>query len=252
MNQWSRMWRRLSLQSVQQAWGLAPQQGAGAWALVGLVRQSQDLVKVKTALSLHPPEKEAGIDLAWLSQGLRQSGRTPGGRSRQRLNMALPAVHLHEGYLDFPANLPQEDWVYEVQLEVSQVLQLAPDDISFDFEPVPVTDGLVQRVHWIGCAQAHMTQFKGFARAAGWRLAAVEPEKQAALRGVRVLKGGVSSLLTQAPQDWQFWLPDAVKVPPQHLSVASDSAVEAALRQVLTSPAGPRLVAAGLALKAWQ
>jgi hypothetical protein len=166
--------------------------------------------------------------------------------------MALPAVHLHEGYLDFPANLPQEDWVYEVQLEVSQVLQLAPDDISFDFEPVPVTDGLVQRVHWIGCAQTHMTQFKGFARAAGWRLAAVEPEKQAALRGVRVLKGGVSSLLTQAPKDWQFWLPNAAKVPPQHLSVASDSAVEAALRQVLASPAGPRLVAAGLALKAWQ
>lgn len=249
MNKWSMMWRRLTLQSVHQAWGLAPHEGA--WALVGLTRQSHDLVKVKTAVSLQPPGKFVGDDLAWLSQGLRQSGRKQGGRSKQRLNMALPATHIQEGYIDFPVNSPKDDWLYEVQLEVSQALQLAPDEISFDFEPVPITDGLVQRVHWIGCAQAHMTQFKGFARAAGWRLATVESEKQAALRGVRVLKGGVSSLLTQAPKDWQFWLPDSAVSPQDYVSKDSDSAVQAALLQVLNTSSGPRLVAAGLALKAW-
>lgn len=250
MNNWALLWRRLTLQSVQQAWGLAPQQEA--WTLVGLTRQSQDSVKVQTALSLQPPEKKrAGEDLTWLSQCLQESGRTQGGGSRQRLNMALPAVHLQEGYIDFPVDLPKDDWLCEVQLEVSQALQLAPDEVSFDFEPTPVNDGLVQRVHWIGCAMAQMNQFKACTRSAGWRLASVESEKQAALRGVRVLKGGVSSLLTQAPQDWQFGLPETSGLGPKNTHTDSDSAVEAALRQVLDTPAGTRLVAAGLALKAW-
>lgn len=252
MDKWSRMWRWLTLRSVKQAWGLAPQDGDGAWALVGLTRQNKDWVKVKTAVSLHPPKKEGFANLAWLSEGLRQSGRSPGNGSRQRLNMALPAAHLQEGFLDFPVNLSKDDWLYEVQLEASQALQLAPDEISFDFESTPVTDGLVQRVHWIGCAQAQMTQFKGFARAAGWRLATVEPEKQAALRGVRVLKGGTASLLTQAPQDWQFWLPDSAELPSHETTADFDFELEAALGRVLATPAGPRLVAAGLALKAWQ
>lgn len=242
-------WRRLTTRSARQAWGLAPH--GMAWDLVGLTRQSHGLAKVHTTVSLQAPAGWAFADLAWLSQALRHNGRLRGG-GRHRLNMALPAAHLQEGVIDFPAQLPKEDWLYEVQLEVSQALQLSPDEVNFDFEPAPLTDGLVQRVHWMGCAQAHMVKFKDCTRAAGWRLAAVESEAQAAQRGVRALLGGVSSLLTQAPQDWQFRLATPVGLMGEGGSSDSDEAMDEAIRQVLSTPAGARLVASGLALKAWQ
>jgi len=245
-------WRRWVRGSVRHAWGMAPQ--AEAWALVGLARQNPHLAQVHTLASLQAPVGQDAADPSWLSPHLRQNGRAS-GRSH-RLNMALPAAQLQEGHIDFPADFPPEDWPYEVQLEVSQALQLPPDEVNFDFEPAPSTGGLVQRVHWIGCAQALMTEFKSCTRAAGWRLAAVESETQAARRGLLALQGGVASLLTQAPQDWQFRLdtPGGSGHPPTHVNVPADSnaAIEDALRQVLTTPAGPRLVASGLALRAWQ
>lgn len=242
-------WRRLTSRSARQAWGLAPH--GMAWALVGLTRQNRGLAKVHTTVSLQAPAGSGLTDLAWLSQALRHNGRLRGG-ARHRLNMALPAAHLQEGVIDFPAQLPEEDWLYEVQLEVSQALQLSPDEVNFDFEPAPLTDGLVQRVHWMGCAQAHMVEFKDCTRAAGWRLAAVESEAQAAERGVRALQGGVASLLTQAPQDWQFRLTQPTGLTDEGEPSDSDEAIDEAIRQVLSTPTGPRLVASGLALKAWQ
>lgn len=242
-------WQRLTSRSVHQAWGLAPQ--GVAWALVGLARQNHELARVHTTLSLQAPAHSGLLDLAWLSHALRQNGRLRGG-FMHRLNVAFPAAHLQEGIIHFPAQLPEQDWPYEVQLEVSQALQLAPDEVSFDFAPEPLTKGLVQRVHWIGCAQAHMLEFKNCTRAAGWRLAAVESEAQAAWRGVRALQGGVSSLLTQAPQDWQFRLRIQSSAIPASALMDSDAAMEEAIGQVLSSPTGARLVASGLALKAWQ
>jgi hypothetical protein len=245
-------WRRWVRGSVRHAWGMAPQ--AEAWALVGLARQNPHLAQVHTLASLQAPMGQDAADPSWLSPHLRQNGRAS-GRSH-RLNMALPAAQLQEGHIDFPADFPPEDWPYEVQLEVSQALQLPPDEVNFDFEPAPSTGGLVQRVHWIGCAQALMTDFKSCTRAAGWRLAAVESETQAARRGLRALQGGVASLLTQPSQDWQFRLNhlggSALPLQEADAPVDSQEAIEDALRQVLTTPAGPRLVASGLALRAWQ
>ena len=248
-------WRRLSLRSVRHAWGLAPQ--GVAWALVGLTRQSHDLAKVHTSVTLQAIGGLVASDLGWLSQNLRQQGRSRGS-SRDRLNMALPAAELCEGCIDFPANVPPQEWQYEVLLEVSQALQLAPDEVSFDFEPAPSTNGLVQRVQWIGCSQARMSELKSCIRAAGWRLAAVESEIQAAHRGVRALQGGVASLLTQSPQDWQFRLSTPigginVGTPTQSaMNIDADADIEQAIQQVMATSAGPRLVASGLALKAWQ
>lgn len=248
-------WQRWGQRSVRHAWGLAPQ-GDGAWILGGLTRPIHNLAKVQTLVALPASPDLDDADLSGLSQLLRQHGRSGGG-ARHRLNMALPLALLQEGYIDFPADLPEEDWLYEVQLEVAQALQLEPDEVNFDFEPEPITDGLVQRVHWLGCAQARMAAFKNCTRAAGWRLAAVEPQLQAAQRGARALRGGVASLLTQAPQDWQFRLDALDGLPPlpepeQGPSLAdSDAAIEEALQQVMSTPGGPRLVAAGLALKAW-
>ncbi len=242
-------WQRLATRSVQQAWGLAPQ--GMAWSLVGLGRQSRDLARVHTTLLLQAPDSAGLVDLAWLSLALRQNGRLRGG-FMHRLNIALPAAHLQEGIIDIPAQLPEEDWPYEVQLEASQALGLAPDEVNFDFAPEPVTQGQVQRVHWIGCAQTLTNEFKNCTRAAGWRLAAVESEAQAAWRGVCALQGGVSSLLTQAPQDWQFRLTSQSNPFPAAGLADSDAAMEEAIGQVLRTPTGARLIASGLALKAWQ
>lgn len=245
-------WRRWVRGSARHAWGLAPQ--AGAWALVGLTQQNPHLARVHALAFLQAPVDQDATDPSWLSPHLRQNGQAS-GRSH-RLNMALPAVQLQEGHIDFPADFPQEDWPYEVQLEVAQALQLPPEAVNFDFEPAPSTGGLVQRVHWIGCAQALMTDFKSCTRAAGWRLAAVESETQAARRGLLALQGGVASLLTQPSQDWQFRLNHlgglARPFAEADVPVDSHEAIEDALRQVLTTPAGPRLVASGLALRAWQ
>jgi hypothetical protein len=99
-----------------------------------------------------------------------------------------------------------------------------------------------------------MAAFKDCIRAAGWRLAAVEIEQQAAHRAVRALKGGSVSLLTQAPQDWQFQL-DRVASRPSYESaepsMESDDTIAQALEPIMRTPGGARLVAAGLALKAW-
>lgn len=251
----ARWWQRWAQGSVRHAWGLAPQ-GDGAWVLGGLMRPIHNLAKVQTLVALPAPPSLEASDLSGLSEHLRQHGRSGSG-SRHRLNMALPLALLQEGFIDFPLDLPEEDWLFEVQLEVAQALQLEPDQVNFDFEPVPLSDGLVRRVHWMGCAQASMVAFKSCTRAAGWRLAAVESELQAAQRGARALRGGVTSLLTQAPQDWQFQL-DAQDALPQlpeqthgHVQADSDAAIVDALHEVMTTPGGPRLVAAGLALKAW-
>lgn len=244
-------WQRWARGAIRHAWGMAPMDGA--WLLAGLVRQSPALVKVHTLTTWRPVNDSDMTDLSGLSQHLRQHGRSRGG-SHQRLNMALPNEFVHEGFIDFPLELPEEDWLYEVQLEVAQALQMAPDEVNFDFEPAKDSDGLVRRVHWVGCAQAQMAVFKNCVRAAGWRLAAVEIEYQAALRGVRALKGGSVSLLTQAPQDWQFQLEQVVPRPPfewSETSDESDETIEQALAQIMRTPGGSRLVAAGLALRAW-
>ncbi len=251
----ARWWQRWAQGSVRHSWGLAPQ-GEGAWVLGGLTRHIHNLAKVQTLVALPASPNLDASDLSALSQHLRQHGRS-GGASRYRLNMALPLALILEGYIDFPADLPEEDWVYEVQLEAAHALQLGLGEVNFDFERAPLTDGLVQRVHWMGCAQARLAAFKSCTRAAGWRLATVETELQAAQRGARALRGGVASLLTQAPQDWQFRLNALDGLPPlqepaqDSLLPDSDAAIEKALLQVMSTPGGPRLVAAGLALKAW-
>jgi len=253
MHALSRWWHRWGRASVRHAWGLAPQEGA--WVLAGLVRQSTALVKVQTLSTWDAPMASDRSDWRGLSEHLRQHGRLRGG-SHHRLHMALPTAFVYEGFWEVPSDLPEEKWLYEVQLEVAQACQLGPEEVNFDFEPAPTTEGLVQRVHWVGCAQAQMTAFKNCTRAAGWRLAAVEIQHQAAQRGVRALQGGSESLLTQAPQDWQFRLDTLGGASPAEAwaQAPEDSAktIEEALAQIMQTPGGSRLVAAGLALKAWQ
>lgn len=240
-------WPQWTASTARQAWGLAPL--GMAWTLVGLARHSRALAKVHTSVALQATDESPGGHLIWLSQALRQHARARGGR-RHRLSMAFPVSDLREGFIDFPAQLSPEEWPFEVQLEVSQALHVSPDAVNFDFAPEPSTDVLVHRVHWMGCLQQHIAQFKDCTRAAGWRLLSVESQTQAAERGVRALQGGMASLLTQAPQDWQFHLNATGNRTDS--AIAPDEVVHETLRQVLNSPTGARLVASGLALRAWQ
>ena len=243
MPSWSRFWQHMAHRPVSQAWGLACD-GSG-WALVGLSWHKAAGVRVHALEKIAPNDSDqegAGFGL-----GLRQVAV----RSRQRVSVGLAEDEVIAGVLEFPAQLPRDDWAAEVQLEAAQLLGLAPDEVNFDFQPDPVSEGLLSRVHWVGCDQARILALRDGVRSAGWRLDSVEPALHAAQRAACHLKGGLDSLLTQAPQDWQFDLTPNLS-PGQNLRTSEfDLGSERVLKQALQSAAGPRLVASGLALKVW-
>lgn len=243
MPSWSRFWQHMAHRPVSQAWGLACD-GSG-WALVGLSWHKAAGVRVHALEKIAPNDSDqegAGFGL-----GLRQVAV----RSRQRVSVGLAEDEVIAGVLELPAQLPRDDWAAEVQLEAAQLLGLAPDEVNFDFQPDPVSEGLLSRVHWVGCDQARILALRDGVRSAGWRLDSVEPALHAAQRAACHLKGGLDSLLTQAPQDWQFDLTPNLS-PGQNLRTSEfDLGSERVLKQALQSAAGPRLVASGLALKVW-
>ena len=243
MPSWSRFWQHVAHRPAQQAWGLACD-GSG-WALVGLSWHKAAGVRVhaleKIALN-DSDQKGAGFGL-----GLRQVAV----RSRQRVSVGLTEDEVIAGVLELPAQLPRDDWAAEVQQEAAQLLGLAPDEVNFDFQPDPVSEGLLNRVHWVGCDQSRIRSLRDGVRSAGWRLDSVEPAWSAAQRAASHLKGGLDSLLTQAPQDWQFDLTPNLS-PGQNLPTSEfDVGSDRVLKQALQSAAGPRMVASGLALKVW-
>jgi hypothetical protein len=213
--------------------------------LVGLSWHQAAVVRVHASEKIAP----AGGDLEGAGFGGALSRRAL--RARQGISVALDEDEVITGVLELPSQLPRDDWASEVQMEVAQLLGLAPDEVNFDFQPDPVSDGLLSRVHWVGCDQARIQALRDGVRSAGWRLDSVEPASHAAHRAVCHLKGGLDSLLTQAPQDWQFDLTPHAD-PDQRLPWAGpDVGPDRGMMQALQSAAGPRLVASGLALKAW-
>lgn len=242
MPSWSGFWQQVLSRPVRQAWGLASD-GPG-WALVGLSLHKAAGVRVHALEKINSSSADHGG--AGFGQGLSQLGV----RSRQRLSVALAENEVIAGVLALPVQWPHDDWASEVQLEVAQSLGLAPDEVNFDFQPDPVSDGLLTRVHWVACDQARIRAIRDGVRAAGWRLDSVEPAWHAAHRAACHLKGGRDSLLTQAPQDWLFDLNPPLE--PEHQpSVVLNAGPDKWLMQALQSAAGPRMVASGLALKAW-
>ncbi len=238
---WSRFWQHGAHRPVRQAWGLACD-GSG-WALVGLSWHKDSGIRVAASEKITSQDLE-GTGFAW---GLRQVRV----RSRQRISVGLAEDEVMAGVLVLPAQLPRDDWASEVQLEVAQMLGMAPDEVNFDFQPDPVSDGLLARVHWVGCHQERIRLIRDGVRSAGWQLASVEPAWDAAHRAASHLKGGLDSVLTQAPQDWQFEVvPQPGAARQLHRAVLNPQ-TDRLLKQTLQSAAGPRLVASGLALKAW-
>ena len=246
MQGWSRLWQRMTSRPLRHSWGLA-HDGAG-WALVGLVMHKAQSVKVHTNLKIDHAQEQTVVP--GFSAGLRQVNDRA-GRSTRRLHASLSADQMVSGALELPVQWSQDAVASEVQLEVAQMLGLDPQEVNFDFQPEAFSKEGVRRVHWVGCAQSQADLLKKSAQAAHWQIASVEPAWHAAQRAAQHLQGGLVSLLTQPTQDWQFQLP-AGSVPDD-----SDDALlgrfgpDFALEQAMKSSAGPRLVASGLALKAW-
>jgi hypothetical protein len=243
MPSWSWLWRELLSRPARQSWGLACD-GSG-WALVGLSWQKSTGIRVQVTEKIAPNEND--LEGTGFGNGLRHLAV----RSRQSISVALGESEVITGVLELPAQLPRDDWASEIQLEVSQLLGLAPDEVNFDFQPDPVSDGLLTRVQWVGCEQARIQALRDSVRSAGWRLDSVEPAWHAAHRAVCHIKGGLDSLLTQAPQDWQFDLTPHADLGQRLPWAGPDVGPDQGGLHALQSAAGPRLVASGLALKAW-
>jgi Tfp pilus assembly PilM family ATPase len=165
--------------------------------------------------------------------------------------MGLPMAQVVSGLLTVPVGWGPSECEAEVQLEAARALGLEPQEVSFDWKAAPLSDGVVAQLQWVACAQSAVEQFNQCARRAGWQLASVEPELQAAHRAAYCLSGGTSVLLTRPVQDWQFDLALLSDVQAKSVDMVSPLSFDAELREALQTPAGPRLVAAGLALKAW-
>lgn len=256
-------WRHMTTRPVRQAFGLAPL--GQAWALVALTRQGADLARVQASSVVEPPDPLLDVQvharvwrqaLASMAQAANNAGpaREPSEglaiRALQalqggdhRLQLAWPADRVVSGQLAFPIDWPDDDCTAEVQLVVAQALRRTPQEVNFDWQVQPGGDGLVRQVVWVGCARDELVEFKRHLRAARWVLSSVEPEMQAAQRAARALQGGLPSLLTRPSQDWLFRLRPETAV--------AEPVETGAVEQMLFSPVGPRLVACGLALKAW-
>jgi hypothetical protein len=246
---WGRLWQKMGIRAARQAWGLAP--AGQAWALVGVARHESDLWRVQVATWLTPPAGVPVVDASWLSQALSDVPRPKAG-TRHRLAMGMPEQNLVAGQMTCPVDVPQETWPVEVQLEVAQALNLPPEDVNFDFEPEALGTGAVHQIRWVGCARALVVDYQRWIGAAhGWHLSCVEPEIAAARRAAQALVGGLPSLLQQAPQDWQFRLGSDKESGDLHDDGMAGVHWERVFQEALASPAGPRLVASGLALKAW-
>ena len=243
MPSWARFWQQLASRRVRRAWGLASD--GQDWALMGLSFHKVLGIRVQAMEKII----STGLDPAafGFSDGLSRVGV----RARQQISVALATDKVMAGILELPAELPSDHWVSEVQLEVAQVLGLAPDEVNFDFKADPQGEGLLTRLHWAGCDQVHILALRDAVRTAGWQLDSVEPAWNAAHRAVCHLKGGLDSLLTQAPQDWQFDLSLDEYLGQWQGFGGAHAESDLLLRQALQSAAGPRLVASGLALKAW-
>lgn len=244
---WTRFWKQMNSRTARQAWGLATD--GQAWVLVGLTLGRAGGVLVHAVERIVPPETvQSSGDF---SQGLSRSVvlAAPGLKG---LHMALDADDVVSGLLELPVHSSPERWAAEVQTEVSQLLGLGPEEVSFDFHADPVTEADMSRVHWVGCQLSHIQNLKKQTRAAGWQLNSVEPAWHAAQRAAMHLQGGLASVLTQPTQDWRFDLTRHAKAQPAEGSAwVEEAASNLAINQAMQSVAGPRLVASGLALKAW-
>ena len=240
-----KLWPGFPLGRITRAWGVA--MGDHGVKLVSVGRSAANEVRVQRGLHLLPPDGAHARDShhTWLVQSLREASAQEERRHR-RLVLALPMRQCQSGTLACPLNLEAEAVQAEVLLEAAQRLNVATQDVSFDFEVQP-TDGLsTQHVHWLACLRSEVHAWHKHTRAAGWRLPAVEHHEQAALRAAQALQGGSVLWQAQPHQDWRFSWP--VQTHSQPAGREDDG--QAALQPWRGTPAWDWLCACGAGLRA--
>ena len=239
---------RMLKRSTTLAWGLAPE--LEGWFLAGLSRDTPPFLKLHTTQHLTVPQDDQGLTA--LSQGLRQSIIARGAfQGRRRVNMGLAMDHVVSGVMAMPVDLRSSDLEAEVQLEAARALGLEPHQVSFDWQAAIRSDGQPHQLHWVACHKDWVDLFHRCVRQSGWQLASVEPVHQAARRAAACLCGGLSSVLTQPVQDWQFDLSMLSDMEASEATWGVSGVFDQALHDAMQTPIGPRLAAVGLALKAW-
>ena len=240
--------RGIKQRSAMQSWGLSP--GLGGWFLVGLSRDASRFLGVHRVQYLQGGLDDPGPN--GVSQGLRQCGVSQAVfRASPRVHVGMAMDQVVHGVLAIPVGLSPSEREAEVQLEAARMLNLEPEHISFDWHVSLLSGGDLDLLHWVACPHSAIDGFNQCVRRSGWRLASVEPEMHAAQRAADCLCGGLSTVLTRPVQDWQFdpamgadsGVPEGGSISPM--------VFQQALHDAMRTPAGPRLVATGLALKAW-
>jgi hypothetical protein len=240
--------QRLAKRSTSQAWGLAPE--LDGWFLAGLSRDASPFLKLHTARYLVVAQGDQG--LTDLSHGLRQSGIARGVfQGRCRVSMGLAMDQVASGVIAMPVDLRSSEREAEVQLEAARALGLEPHQVSFDWQAAIQSDSKFHQVHWVACDKEWVDLFHLCVRRSGWQLASVEPVNHAARRAAVCLRGGLSSVLTQPVQDWQFDLSMLSEMETSEETLGVTGLLDEALHDAMQTPIGPRLTAVGLALKAW-
>ncbi len=240
--------QRTLKRSTPLAWGLAPE--PAGWFLASLNRDASAFLKLHTAQHLAVAQDDQG--LTELSHGLRQSAMPRSAfQARRRVNMGLAMHHVVSGEMAMPLDWSSSDREAEVQLEAARALGLEPHQVSFDWQAAKLSDGQGDRLHWVACDKEWVDRFHQCVRRSGWQLASVEPANQAARRAAACLRGGLSSVMTQPVQDWQFDLAILSDMASADALSSVTGHFDAALHDAMQTPIGPRLAAVGLALKAW-
>ena len=198
--------------------GFWRRQRASAWGamldeqeilLVALSRQQTGGIRVVVFEHLHAPEGLVHLTErdSWWVQTLRQLGSHLPSR-RRSMAIALGQGRCREGVMDVQAAADARQLAAQVQLEAASAWGVGPQEVGFDYQIKTEGESMVEdrpcRVVWAACQRQELEQWQQHARSAGWRLLAVEPQRQALERAALCLRGDGSERWADSPQDWQF------------------------------------------------
>lgn len=173
--------------------------------LVALSMQQTGGIRVLVYEHLHAPDGLVHLSERddWLVQTLRGLGSHLPKHLRTMV-LALGEGRCRQGVMDWTDGHDPRRLEAEVQTEAAAAWNVAPDAVGFDFRIDVFEPGAGLQVHWAACLREELLQWRQHARTAGWRLPAVEPERQAAQRAALCLRGDTLQNWAESPQDWQF------------------------------------------------
>lgn len=216
------------------SWGawLAPQ---ALW-LVALRRQDTQ-VRVERVEHLHSPVGLAHPHAsdAWLMQQMR-AWAAPGPWALRRLHLALDESLCVCGSRPLPGAVPAGLQRAQALLEAAAHWGLEPSQMAIDVHTE--TSGAFCSMHWVACPQERLQHWRSGWRAAGWRLALVEPQAQAIARAWAHRGEAAGWQEGRSPRDWRLAWPRPADPPPGPLPP-------------LPAELCPVLAACGAALGAW-